>query len=114
VADHRHPAAGVLGQPVDAALEAIDRAVGAVDVHHEAARPRRVADPQQPGGQHAERLVAGEEAWQQHDGAPVAVRHAATEAEERGVDGQPVRLEHPARLGDRAPPPGVRRRHAIT
>ena len=66
---------------------------------------RAIAEPVEPPGEHAERLVAGEKPRHQHDRPPVAAVQART-AQEHGVDDQRRRAR--AASGSRraaSPPP---------
>ena len=85
------------------ALDALESAVRAAGVGHEAGRVGPVADTPQPQREDGERLVAGPQARCEQDRAAVAVRHAA--AVEHRVDDEPGELGRPARLRQRPAPP---------
>jgi hypothetical protein len=107
VADQGHPPAVAALQLLDPPVDAVERAVRAVDVDEEAAAVRAMPDPAQPGSEHGQRLVAGEEARHDDHRPPVAGRDAA--AGEHGVADQAGEFERPSLLGDQASPPALRR-----
>ena len=93
---------------VDAPLDSLERALRAVRVGDEAADGGAVADPPQPPRQGRERVVAAEEARDEHHGAAVPRRDPAAAVPHR-VDGEAGRLEHPARLAEVVAPPAAGR-----
>jgi hypothetical protein len=103
VPDDSDPPAVRIVQAGDAAFHDLERAFRAVDVEHEPAGRRAVADPSQPVRKHAEREVAGEEARQQHDRTAVTGRHLL--APPGRIGEQPRELKLPSGLGQGAPTP---------
>jgi hypothetical protein len=110
VADDSHAPAVALPGSCDDGVDAVEGAIGAVGVRHEAAGVRAVADTPEPGREHGKRRVARPEPRCQNDRATVAARDAV--AHEHGIHEQPRSLEPGAGLRDwPAPPARLRPAH---
>src|SRR4051812_37284564 len=107
VADERDGAVAALRDALQPALQAEQAAVGAVDVEPNAGRVRPMSHAPQPLGHHGERVVAGEEAGNQHDRAAVPARNAVPAVD--GIDEQTPELRLPAQLVQMTPPPQLLR-----
>ena len=107
VTDQRDPAAVAAVEVLEPAIDAIEGAIRASDVHDETAQRRAVADSPQPGGQHEQGLVAAAKAREQDHRTPVPVRDADP-ADDR-IDEKPGELERPAGLSQVVAPPALLR-----
>ena len=90
---------------LEALVESVEGAVGAVDVEADPRAARNVADAPEPAREHPERLLSGEEAGDEDHVRSVAGRHASP-AEDR-VDEQAGQLRLPAQLAHVGAPPAA-------
>jgi hypothetical protein len=105
VADQGNAPARALVDVGEPGVQALERAIGAVDVEDHPGAVWLVADPLEPAVHDAQRHVAGQEPGHQQRGQPVLVRDAV--AAEHRVHEQPRELGLPADLRERAAPPAA-------
>src|SRR6266480_438400 len=78
LADERHALPGRIGQAVEPLRQPLHYGAGTVHVRAHAGALRAVSGPAQPLGHQPQRVVAGEEARDQHHGLAAGVLHVET------------------------------------